>query len=61
MIVHSDLEPGVYPLLVHHVPFPTLIEVRYEGGFKMWECTADLIEFLFSTKVDFSNKQVFEV
>ncbi len=30
----------------------------YEGGFKIWECTIDLLNFLDKNEIDFSNKIV---
>ncbi|KAL0476552.1 histidine protein methyltransferase [Acrasis kona] len=38
-----------------------LISGVYEGGFKLWECAVDLVQYLIDEKIEVDNKQVLEV
>ena len=38
-----------------------LVPGVYEGGFKVWECSIDLVELLVRDKVEFSGKKVIEL
>ncbi|CAG0918082.1 unnamed protein product [Notodromas monacha] len=46
-----------YPELEHS----DLLPGNYEGGFKVWECTWDLIKYLTDINFDFSGKKVIDV
>lgn len=38
-----------------------LIPLVYEGGHKVWECSVDLVEFLFETKEQMAGRRVLEL
>ncbi|KAK5575932.1 hypothetical protein RB653_007067 [Dictyostelium firmibasis] len=38
-----------------------LIPGVYEGGFKLWECSIDIINYLFEEKIDLKGKRVLEI
>ena len=38
-----------------------IIKDIYEGGFKVWECTIDLLAYLSKINFDFTNKSVMDL
>lgn len=47
--------------LSHLLKKSDLVSGVYEGGFKLWECSLDLIQFLSTSNYDFNGKKVLEV
>lgn len=62
---HSDWEVKAYREIKSYVPPNKSVPIDvvpgvYEGGFQLWECTLDLLEFMESS-IDFNGKSVFEL
>ncbi|XP_018562254.1 histidine protein methyltransferase 1 homolog isoform X2 [Anoplophora glabripennis] len=38
-----------------------LLPAIYEGGFKIWECTYDLLNYVYDNKITFENKKVLDL
>ena len=62
--VHSDWEIKTYQNVQTYVPKNDSVPIEvvpgvYEGGFQLWECTLDLLEYMKS--LDFNGKSVFEL
>jgi SAM-dependent methyltransferase len=45
---------------VHELKNSDLISGLYEGGFKLWECSFDIINYLISNKMDLNGKRVLD-
>lgn len=57
-IIFSDIEIGYLDVaLIANDSVSDLIPKVYEGGFKVWECTQDLADFLVD-KSEFEGKRV---
>lgn len=46
---------------VNDLKHTDLISGVYEGGFKLWECSIDLVQYLIDEKVNLDGKHVLEV
>lgn len=63
--IHSDWEIKKYKEIKSYVPPKDSVPLDvvpgvYEGGFQLWECTLDLLDFM-ENSIDFSGKSVFEL
>ncbi len=38
-----------------------LVPGLYEGGFKIWECTFDLLQYFQTSKIDFSDRRILDL
>lgn len=60
VFVSNEIEIGYFSLADNRNSNSDLIAGEYEGGFKIWECTQDLVDFFSETSDDneFKGKKV---
>jgi hypothetical protein len=56
----KELDEGTLDLL-NKTNNTDLIPHVYEGGFKIWECSVDMMEYLEEVNVDLKNKSVMDL
>jgi hypothetical protein len=56
----NELDEGTLNLL-NKTNNTDLIPHVYEGGFKIWECSVDMMEYLEEVNFDFKNKSVIDL